>query len=122
VSDAAAFIQVLQAGLNLVELPALRFDECGNGFSSKKRLGATDAPGEHFELLLGMGVDANGEGCGHLWQPVYDVYNLPHVRPESSAGGRSDANPHGHALTALAGGDTIAGQTIQDVRIENPLV
>jgi hypothetical protein len=71
--DAAIRIQFLEARLNLVKLPALRFDKGGNCFGGKKRLRPACAAGECVEPFLGAGVEANGENCRHLSPSVYKL-------------------------------------------------
>jgi hypothetical protein len=43
-------IKFVEASLNLIQLPSLRFHIGGNGFSREKRFGATCAPCERLEL------------------------------------------------------------------------
>src|SRR5439155_14228809 len=50
-------IKLLEASLNLIQLPSLRFHVGGNGFGRKKRFGATGALCERLELVLGVAVD-----------------------------------------------------------------
>jgi len=56
-SDSAPLIKFLEASLNLIQLPSLRFHIGSNGFSREKRFGATCALCERLELLLGGTVD-----------------------------------------------------------------
>ena len=65
VRDAAAFIQLRDPDLNLVQLPAFGFDESGDRFGGQERLRAPSTPGQRLEALLGVGVDAYGQRCGH---------------------------------------------------------
>ncbi len=55
--DGAPFIQILEASMNLIQLPALRLYIGGNGFRREKRFGATRALCERLELVLGVAVD-----------------------------------------------------------------
>ena len=55
--NGASLIKLLKTSLNLIQLPSLRFDIGGNGFSREKRFGATCALCERLELVLGVAVD-----------------------------------------------------------------
>jgi hypothetical protein len=66
VRDAAALIEFRKPGLNLIVLPAFRLDERRDGFRRQERLRAARAPGERLEAFLGVEIDANGKGRGHL--------------------------------------------------------
>src|SRR2546430_15572190 len=59
VGHGAPAIEFLEASLNLIQLPSLRFHIGGNGFSREKRFGATCALCERLELLLGVAVDSH---------------------------------------------------------------
>ena len=61
-----ALVELLDAGLNFIQLPAFRLNEGGDGLSCKKRLRPPSTLGECFEALLRVGVEANREG-GPLW-------------------------------------------------------
>ncbi len=64
-ADTAAFIEFLEASLNLIELPALSLDIGRDRFRGKKRLRTTGSFGKGFEPLLGVGTDTNGKSCCH---------------------------------------------------------
>jgi len=55
--DDAPFVQILEASVNLIQLPALRLYIGGDGFSREKRFGATRALCERLELVLGVAID-----------------------------------------------------------------
>ena len=63
-------IEILDPYLNFVELPAFRLDEGCNCFRGKERLRASRTFGERLEALLGIGIDANEQGCGHMGWPI----------------------------------------------------
>jgi hypothetical protein len=54
-----AAIELPEASLNLVQLPALGVDEGGDRFGRQKRLRPTGSSGERLEALLGVGIDSN---------------------------------------------------------------
>jgi len=70
VGNTPALIEPFKPYLNFIELPAFRLDEGSNRFGGKERLRSASTFGERFKALLGVGVDANGQGCGHLWHFV----------------------------------------------------
>ncbi len=66
VRDTSALIEFTEPYLSFVELPAFRLDEGGNRFGGKERLRASRTFGQRLEALLGIGIDANGQGCGQM--------------------------------------------------------
>ena len=52
-------IELLDAGLNFIQLPAFSLDKGGNRFRGKKRLRTTCAFRERLEALLGVDIDSN---------------------------------------------------------------
>jgi hypothetical protein len=57
--DGAPLIKLLEASLNLIQLPPLRFHIGSNRFSREKRFGPTLPLCEGLELVFGVGVDPN---------------------------------------------------------------
>ena len=65
-ADSLPRVQFGDAGLNLVELPIFRFDECGNCLCSEKRFGALRSLGKGVQALLGFGIDSDRKGLCHV--------------------------------------------------------
>jgi hypothetical protein len=65
-ADTVAFIELFEASLDLIELPALRLDKSRDRFRGKKRLRTTGSLGKRLEPLLGIDAYANGKGCRHV--------------------------------------------------------
>jgi hypothetical protein len=59
VQGTLASIELLDPGLNLIEVPALRFDKGSNGFSGEKRFGEPRTFSERLETPVGVRIDAN---------------------------------------------------------------
>jgi hypothetical protein len=79
-------IELVDPGLRVIELPAFCLDEGGDGFGGKERFGPPSTFRERLEAFLGVRIDSNGEGCGHLCALCNDVYILTrshgaHQRP-----------------------------------------
>jgi hypothetical protein len=55
--DGTPLIKLLEASLNLIQLPPLRFHKGSNRFSREKRFGPTCPLCERFELVFGVAVD-----------------------------------------------------------------
>jgi hypothetical protein len=53
-------VELLDPGLNVIELPAFRLDTGGNDFGGKERLGAPSTFCERLEVFLGVRTDSNG--------------------------------------------------------------
>ena len=68
--NTAALVELLDAGLDFIELPAFRLNESGNRFGRKKRLRPTRALRERLETLLGVDVDSNRQCGAHVWWSV----------------------------------------------------
>src|SRR4030095_15308441 len=76
VRNTPAVIELHDATLNLIELPAFRLNEGGDGLGCEVRLRAPRTFRERLETLLGIRVDANGQGCRHLCRLCELVYML----------------------------------------------
>src|SRR5437762_4192351 len=92
----AAFVELLEAGLNLVQLPALRLDKRGNCFCGQKRLRAAGAPGQHLEPLLRTDIDAHGQCGRHL---CWCVWTCTHSTTDSAP--RSVRNERTHLAVTM---------------------
>jgi hypothetical protein len=58
--DPTASIELVDSGLNLIELPAFRLDEGGDRRRGQKRLRVASSFRERLEALLHVGIDADG--------------------------------------------------------------
>jgi hypothetical protein len=85
VRDTPTLIELLEAGLDLIELPGFRFDKRGDGFGGEKRPGSARPPGKGVETLLGAGVDTNGQDSRHLSSNVYKLPQTTHEHPSRAA-------------------------------------
>jgi len=74
-----ALIELLDADLGFIQLPAFRLDKGGDGLGGEEGLRAARTFGQRLESLFRIDVDPNRKCCANLCCLYWNVYILTHA-------------------------------------------